>query len=88
MKNIMIEELNKSMIFRIILTIVLKIILYYLVQLDGKMIIAYSSLIVIISYGLYSSGLFYIVNIYYIYSYKWLIIINKGYIIYISTIII
>jgi len=72
------------------------------VQVDIKIIVAYSSvvhinfiicslftllkmglisrLVVIISHGLCSSGLFYIVNMYYIRSYRRLIIINKGYI--------
>jgi len=47
-----------------------------------------SSLVVIVSHGLCSSGLFYMVNIYYIRSYRRLIIINKGYINFMPAIII
>jgi len=84
--------------------------LYCLIQVDIKIIVAYSSvvhinfmicslftllklglirrLVVIISHGLCSSGLFYIVNMYYTRSYRRLIIINKGYINLIPAIII
>jgi len=83
--------------------------LYCLIQVDIKIIVAYSSvvhinfiicslftllkiglirsLVVIVSHGLCSSGLFYIVNIYYIRSYRRLIIMNKGYINLIPTVI-
>jgi len=83
--------------------------LYCLIQVDMKIIVAYSSVvhinfmisslfsllkmgavrrvIVMVSHGLCSSGLFYIVNIYYIRSYRRLIIINKGYINYMAVII-
>jgi len=43
--------------------------------------------IVMVSHGLCSSGLFYIVNIYYLRSYRRLIIINKGHINYMAVII-
>jgi len=83
--------------------------LYCLVQVDIKIIVAYSSVVhinfiiaslfsllkvgviravvVMISHGLCSSGLFYIVNIFYTRSNSRLIIINKGYINIIPTII-
>jgi len=83
--------------------------IYCLVQVDIKIIVAYSSVVhinfimaslfsllkmgairavvVMISHGLCSSGLFYIVNIFYTRSNRRLIIINKGYINIIPTII-
>jgi len=45
------------------------------------------AVVVIISHGLCSSGLFYTVNIFYIRSYRRLIIINKGYINYMPAVI-
>jgi NADH:ubiquinone oxidoreductase subunit 4 (subunit M) len=81
--------------------------LYCLIQVDIKIIVAYSSvvhinfimsslfsllkigalrsIIVLVSHGLCSSGLFYIVNIYYLRSHRRLIIINKGHISYMSV---
>jgi len=46
------------------------------------------AVIVMISHGLYSSGLFYIVNIFYIRSNSPLVVMNKGYINIMATIII
>jgi len=79
---------------------------FYLIQVDIKMIVAYSSIvhinfiiaflfsllkigaiILIISHGLCSSGLFCIVNSFYTRSYRRLIVINKGYINFIPAII-
>jgi NADH:ubiquinone oxidoreductase subunit 4 (subunit M) len=46
------------------------------------------SVIVMVSHGLCSSGLFYMVNMYYLRSYRRLIIINKGHINYIAAVMV